>query len=227
MDIKYSCEGQPLAYTKFGGPLPVDGNGVLKWHMANWGTDMDRFHQIGILSNVFAFWNRYLPAFEFVATAKEEEAQWKIYWALNDVIHLPDGSTMTSPYSFKNNPGTLAVQYASPNLVCVINDNFDYHLDKPGPNVYELFNVLKHEIGHGLRLGHTDAPGDIMLPEYSKTNEVTQDSIDAILAFHGDHMRKFLRKPNMMMIGKLYGVPDAPEKTNGGCGIFGLLKGKK
>lgn len=227
MDIKYSCEGQPLAYTKFGGPLPVDDNGVLKWHMVNWGTDMDRFHQIGILSNVFAFWNRYLPAFEFVATAREEEAQWKIYWALNDVIHLTDGSTIDSPYSFKNNPGTLAVQYASPNLVCVINDNFDYHLDKPGPNVYQLFKVLQHEVGHGMRFGHSKVAKSIMGETYEEDSYMTKDDIQGILDLHGDHMRKFLRKPNMMMIGKLYGVPDAPEKTNGGCGILGLLKGKR
>ena len=221
MEIKYSCQGQPLAYTRFGDPLPVDENGELRWHMVNWGTDMDPYHQIGLLSNVFQKWNRYLAAFDFVSTAKDDY-KWSIMWSLDDKIHMPDGTIIDSPFSFNNNPDILAVQFPSPNLVCVINDNYDYSLDKPGPNVHNLAKVLLHEIGHGLRLGHTTVKGDIMWDRYDPDAKITEDTINGLYELHKDQMIKFLRKPNMLMIGKLYGVPEPIEKSqNKGC--LGLL----
>ena len=222
MEIKYSCQGHPLAYTRFGDPLPVDENGELRWHIANWGTDMARFEQIGIINNAFQWWNRYMPAFDFISTEKRQEAKWIIYWAKDDIITFPDGSKMDSPFSFTQNPGVLAVQYASPNLVCVINDDYDYSLNTPGPNVFDLLGVLKHEFGHGMGFGHSPNPDSIMGAIYKKGNGMTPDDIQGILDVQGPLMMKFLRKPNMLMIGKLYGVPEPIEKSqNKGC--LGLL----
>jgi len=199
--ITYACQVIPQQFTLFGGPMPTSEAGEVFWHMVNWGTDMEKYHQIGAAVSAFSIWQPYVFPWQIKPTARPEQAQWKIYWARDNVIHLNDGTTRPSPFNFKLHKTTLAVQYASPNLTCVINDDFDYSLNKPGPNVFNLIEVLAHEFGHGWRLGHTTRKDDIMFDRYVGGNVITDDTADGLHAAHGDALAKALIT---LPIGKRY-----------------------
>lgn len=233
--MNYTCSHSklPQPYTVFGKErLPVDERGRLYWHIANWGTDMDRYHQIGILNEVFQEWNRYFIPWEFMPTSDFESSQWKIYWVKNNIVTMPDGSKWDTKkeglFDFKKNKDTLAVEYASPNLLCLINDDHDYSLEAPGPNAFELKSVLKHELGHGFRLGHTDPAAverekskgkiPIMGAYYEPGATITDDEIQAIENLHGDHLREFASHPTIARVKRLFSDQQpAPLRKKKGC----------
>src|ERR1700730_16699566 len=48
----------------------------------------------------------------------------------------------------------------------------------------DLFSIALHEAGHALGLGHSDTPGDVMYPYYSKHTGLSQNDISAILQLY-------------------------------------------
>lgn len=220
--MKYECAHHklPQKYTRFGSSrLPVDKDGNLYYHLANWGTDMDRYHQIGIISNVFAEWQKYFIPWEFKSTSDFDSAQWYIYWVKGNKVTMPNGDVWNVKdrglFDFTSNPDTLAVQYASPNLLCLINDDHDYSFTTAGPNSFDLKTVLLHECAHGFGIGHTDertiaklkTEGNrpIMAPYYDKHATITRDEEQAILDIHGSHLFEFAKHTTVLRIKKLFG----------------------
>lgn len=227
-NIKFSCQVLPQAYTTFGEALPIDENDELRWHMANWGTDMDRYHQLGILANAFGEWQQYLFPWRFIGTANPKEAEWLIFWAKDNMINMPDGSSRRSEFDFKKNPNVLAVQYGSPQLVMIINDDHNYSLDAAGPSSYDLYTVILHELAHGLRLGHTKAPKDIMNESYDRNNKITIDSIEGVQAGQDEKLRRSavnnpIAKRFIARYVEGLGERESDLKENKGClSILGL-----
>ena len=237
MTYKCSHYKLPQKYTKFGSSrLPVDARGNLYWTLGNWSSDMDRYHQIGIVHNAFQTWQPYFIPWEFKSTPDSESAQWKIYWVKGNVITLPDGTSWNVKdhglFDFSKNKDTLAVQYASPDLLCLINDDIDYSFSTAGPTFFDLTKVLIHELGHGLLLGHTDqeavkemkkidpAAGGgipIMGAYYNKDARVTLDEERAIRTYHGAHLNEFRDHPTILRIMQTFAVKPEPLRRKKGC----------
>jgi hypothetical protein len=203
----------PASYTSFGKHrLPVDTNGCISWHVMNWGRDMEPWHQIGIINNAFTDWGRYLsPFWHFKGTSQREKADWRIYFAENSTI---EGKP--SPFDFKKSPGTLAVQYPyypgfEWSLTLIINDDHNFALKS---HSYDLYKVIRHEIGHGLRLGHNNIKGSVMWPEYQENEDFHQDDIDGLHAMHKEHMSEYRNLDSVQRMIKIWGIG---FEKNKGC----------
>jgi hypothetical protein len=48
----------------------------------------------------------------------------------------------------------------------------------------DLYSIALHETGHALGLGHSDTPGDVMYPYYTKHTALAQNDISAILQLY-------------------------------------------
>jgi hypothetical protein len=53
-------------------------------------------------------------------------------------------------------------------------------------STYDLFTVMEHEIGHALGLMHTNVPGTVMWPNYTKTMNLAADDIAGIRALYSN-----------------------------------------
>jgi hypothetical protein len=67
----------------------------------------------------------------------------------------------------------------------------DMHFDndeswKIGADV-DVFSIALHETGHALGLGHSDTPGDVMYPYYTKHTGLAPNDISAILQLYAAH----------------------------------------
>jgi hypothetical protein len=87
------------------------------------------------------------------------------------------------PYPFDGPGGALAHTFypAPPNPEPIAGD---MHFDdderwRIGADV-DLFAVALHEMGHALGLGHSDRPGSVMYPYYSRVRSLTSEDIAAI-----------------------------------------------
>lgn len=192
---------------------------------------MDRYHQLGIIQNVFQTWQQYFIPWEFKGTQDFDSAQWYIYWVRKNIVTMPDGTKWNTKerglFDFVGNPDTLAVQFASPNLLCLINDDHDYSFDTTGPNSFDLYTVLLHEIAHGTGLGHTDHAAikamkaigliPIMGAYYDKHATITPDEEKAIRDLHGAHLNEFRDHPTILRLMQTFADKPAPLKENKGC----------
>jgi hypothetical protein len=187
----------PAAYTNFGTePMPVDDQGRIFWHIHNFSTDLELHHQIGLFSESFNAWERYLYPWTFVSTRYPEKAVWHIHTVDENDMTIRAGEPVKSPYSFQQNPDAIAVQYAvipgfEWSLSMLVNDRYMFDLVH-GPDKVEFFKVIVHEHGHGCGLGHTQNTNknDIMRPVYDPNGEITEDSINGLWNYHGEHIRK-------------------------------------
>ena len=236
--VQYSCENDsafrerpPASYNLMGSrKLPIDSQGRLHWHIANWGEDIAPFHQVGILNMVFGDWQEHLFPWRFVSTSDYTKADWKIFFANKNEIKMPDGSVQLSPYDFLAAPNVLAVQYEYYpgfrwSLCMIVNDDHQYGLTHSNHH-FDAYKVVRHEVGHGLRLGHTDVKGDLMFPTYDPTYQITQDSISGLMAAHKEHLREYVNSlDNAKRFISLYGlkkkIVPKKKKTSWWESLFG------
>jgi hypothetical protein len=220
----------PLAYTNFGTePLPIDDNGRLFWHVHNFSTDIEIFHQIGLFASAFNCCQRHLYPWSFDSTRHAEKAQWHIHTVDENDMTLKFGEMVKTPFSFAQNPSAIAVQYAvipgfEWSLSLLVNDRYMFDLIH-GPNKVEFIKVILHAMLHGFGLGHTNSTNKkaIMQPYYSPEGEITEDEIDGLWKYHGDHIRKTIFSlPHSVRLLKEIGPITAGTdlSKNKGCRIF-------
>ena len=237
MEIIYSCQApeaqrfqQPAAYSVLSeAPVPFDDNAELYWHIHNFGRDMEPFHQVGIFDKAFGDWERNMFPCRFISTADPKKAKWHIYHANDNIIDLPNGDTMDSPYDFNKAPGVLAVQYTFGNHKysgwMVVNDDHQYGLTHSG-HAFDVYMVIRHEIGHGLHIGHGKIPEGIMFGTYNPNADFIEDTLKAIDHTVGPTIRKFVKTvPQAKRFIKHYvqtvGEPERPK----GCKLLKAVKG--
>lgn len=211
--------------------LPVDENGFIYWTLMNFGEDMDHASQINVMWSAFQRWEKLLWPWQFQSVSNDKDVLvdvWKIYHVKSNKIQLP-GKVMRSPFNFAKSPETLAVQWAyypgfEWSLSMVINDDHEFSLNY-GKKQFKFLDVITHEMGHGLRLGHSEAPGELMNPYYAEGMRITQDSIDGLMAVHGEHLKEFHHLPRVKRFVKLMKDVEMEElKNNPGCNPFKKVK---
>lgn len=242
MEIIYSCQApeaqrfqQPAAYSVLGRedyPIPWDHNAEIYWHIHNWSQDMEPYHQVGIIDKAFGEWERRMFPTRTLSTADPTKAKIHIYNSMDNVIKLPNGDSMDSPYDFKIAPGVIAVAYAFSGSKydgwVVVNDDHQFAISKQGHG-FDLFSVLSHEFGHLWKIGHSKVLKSIMGPTYSKDAMFTEDEDNAIDYIHGDQLRGFVKTvPQAKRFIKHYvqtvGEPERPKGCNVLKAVKGLLK---
>lgn len=205
--LTYRCPHGPLpngpipaTYTLMGtDPLPVDEDGRIFWHMFDFVDDIEKYHQVATFANAFSEWERWLYPWTFVSTSDPSKAVWKIRVARDNKIQYQN-NRIKSPFNFDQNPDTIAVQWAyikgyEWSLTMIISDKWMFDLVH-GPNKIWFEGVIKHEIGHGLNVGHTQhkRKNEIMGDTYNPQGVITDDSVSALWDFHGDRLRDYSNK---------------------------------
>jgi hypothetical protein len=220
----------PAAFSLMGQErIKVDDDGIIWWHIHNFCEDIEKHHQIGVFHQSYTDWERHLFPWEFRGTTDPTKAAIHIYSSKNNIIHLPNGDQITSPYGFGSAPDVLAVQWPQVSGFAqsgwmVINDDHTFGL-KNASFVFDFMRVTRHETGHYLRLGHTKVKGAIMADTYSEKDEMTQDEINGIYAAHGDHLKEYVMKLDRAKeFIRLYGerIEEKAEdlSKNKGCRLF-------
>lgn len=175
----------PNAYLK-----PI--NNKFYWHIDenNLSSDMEKFKIIYAFSQAFLKWQPNLNPITFEPTSNINQAQIVIRFMVNGNPDLPEAF----------DDGVLAYAYA-PNL-----ESLDYRADMYLNDEYEwndiltddsivLFNVVVHELGHTLNLGHSNNIKDIMYPYYQPTAEVTITK-DTAVGIYNLYKRFGVANPN-------------------------------
>lgn len=226
-EVSYSCEARqgfralpPSLYTVMGRrKLPINEQGRLYWHIMNFGQDIDPALQVGIFAKAFGDWQEHLFPWRFTSTSDPNKCDWPIFHAVKNKIHLPD-QVIDSPYDFLGNPSVLAVQYEyAPgfdwSLAMIVNDDHKLGLQHEG-KTFDVYKIIRHEIGHGLRLGHTNVKGDLMYPIYDPHYTFTKDTINGLMHVHGPHLMEFAELDRAKRFINLYlssGKPRIKKKS--------------
>jgi hypothetical protein len=80
----------------------------------------------------------------------------------------------------------------------------------------DIFSVALHEAGHAMGLGHSDRPGDVMYPYYSRTTGLTADDIAAIRQLYAARNASSVAQPPQQAVNPSPAppqTPPAPPKT--------------
>jgi len=174
--------------------LPIKDGG-LRWHLGNSTDDISKEGQIQIVGESFNNWNTLLPLWRFKGVRNVERADWKIYFVKQDNwIYIDGKKSFLCPFNFSDSDQTIAVQYGyypgfEYSLHMFLDDRKFFH-HTAGTGQFKMELVLTHEIGHGLRIGHSSEKTDIMAPFYDPENWFTYDTLNACKDLHWKQMLK-------------------------------------
>lgn len=192
-EIQYPCETNRLAMAfsvVSRHPIPLIDDHLAYFHMLNFTQDIPEKEQILLFHDVFSHFSYEMWPIRFLSTEERDAAYFKIaFVSPDDMVYPVRGTPFKSPFSFRSNPGVLAVAYPRNHSRwdgwVLINDSFFWDTIHQGGKK-SLYITLKHEIAHALGIGHTDHPNDIMAPIYNHLARWTSDSIAAINHLYGD-----------------------------------------
>lgn len=184
----YPCPGPMTPYGRIGQYIETvgegwdgDGKGAaqLGYFLGQLATRVPRTQAQAEILRALAEWGKYAQV-SFLPAANPQSPR--------TVAILFAGGTHGDPYPFDGPGRVLAHTFypAPPNPEPVAGD---MHLDDSenwgiGQGV-DIFSVALHEAGHALGLGHSDTPGTVMYPYYSKVTGLTGADIAAIRQLYG------------------------------------------
>lgn len=140
-------------------------NGVLKWSVGNWSTDLEKHEQVIAFKDVFRHFEFINYPLRYESTSNIKEAYFKIYFVLEsgDII-LEGKKKFKCPEKLESD--TLAIGYAPYGGVwqghIFINDSFFWNMKENSESKKLLIPTLIHEVAHCFNLDHIDEDGDLM-----------------------------------------------------------------
>tara|TARA_R110000822_G_scaffold25937_17_gene78530 strand:- start:13500 stop:14225 length:726 start_codon:yes stop_codon:yes gene_type:complete len=180
--MKIKCNHNVLQFSEIvsGARLNVV-DGEIKWHLANFTPDMDKYKVILAFEQAFAIWQEHFHPVKIVPTSEVSEAQIILNFATNGSVDLP----------IRFDVGTLAYAFAPTNGTSGVWINEEYQwASMHKPNMIDLKKVIVHELGHSFNLGHSADITDIMYPAYQPNSTVTltEDTVDGIKTMYAEHL---------------------------------------
>jgi len=145
-------------------------NGKFIWHVdENYlSQDMEKYKIVFAFSQAFAKWQPYLSPIVFESTGDISKAQIVIRFMTNGMQGLPiPFDTGVLGYTYAPDGESLGM-----NADMYLNDAYKWN-DILTSDSIVLFNVVVHELGHSMNLGHSTDRTDIMYPYYQPSLEVT------------------------------------------------------
>ncbi len=153
---------------------PGKGSATLGYHFSATTAQLSDAQVRSEVLRAFAEWSRYVKV--TLTPADSTTAQHTVNVLFGHGDH-------GDPYPFDGPGGALAHTFypAPPNPEPIAGD---MHFDddehwQVGADI-DLFAVALHEMGHALGLGHSDKPGSVMYPYYSRAQTLTAEDIAAI-----------------------------------------------
>ncbi|HRE19038.1 MAG TPA: matrixin family metalloprotease [Rhodocyclaceae bacterium] len=198
----------PTSPGKWGSPVMGTG-ATVTWSLAPTGSSCSAEFS-GCTVTSFA---DFMPA-GFLSIVNSAFAAWAAVADINFVQVADDGAAFNSPtasgdirlggHAFDGAFGVLAHGYFPPingDIHFDIAENWKLGFGGPG---FDLFQVLAHEIGHAIGLGHSPEPNSLMNPFYTE-------------AFHG------LQADDIAGAQFIYGARVAQVPEPASLALFGLM----
>ena len=202
--VKYSCEGLPAEPLNFSLSNkrkmlpPKDGSNTYYWHLANFTPDMDKYKVILNFQKAMGLWQQAFDMIKPVgnylhleSTDDPTKADFVFTFGPQDHEFMTnEGKWMKCQFPFDGHGGVLAHAWAynsTPGYAGTM------HLDEAEDwSKKNLVEVIAHEFGHILVIGHSKVPGALMGPFYSGNNaRIHNDDLKATQVTMGPIKEKF------------------------------------
>lgn len=171
---KYLMSGKKVIHT----------NGIAKWCIGNWSTDLEKWEQVTAFKDIFRFFEFQNYPLQYPSTSEISEAYFKIYFVdQNGIINLNSKESFKCPD--KLDVKTLALGYAPYGGVwqghIFINDYFFWNIKTNDETKKNLIPTLIHEVAHCFNLAHVSDEKSLMYyADTGKEQVWTLDNVKAI-----------------------------------------------